>query len=188
MIIGVGLSRTGTTTLNKALCILGLNSIHYHPHLLKNALWGQPQSFRVYDDVDAVTDLPAAHFYKEILKAYPNSKTILTIRDEDSWFNSVSHHYHTINYRIDSLSETPERKEWLKETSLQIRKVVYGSTEVNEEYISRYRYHNKTVKSDLVMNITEGDGWKPLCQLLDKPIPDVPFPFENRRFKTLNYM
>ena len=183
MIIGVGLSRTGTTSLNKALCILGLKSIHYHPHLLQSALWGNKQDFRVYDHVDAVTDVPAAYFYKEISKAYPGSKLILTIRDEDSWFKSVVHHYHTINTRIDSLPESPERKEWLKETSKQIRRTVYGSEEISEEeYRTRYRNHNKQVQADLTVNIIEGEGWHGLCQLLDKPLPDVPFPFENQRF------
>jgi hypothetical protein len=35
-----------------------------------------------------------------------------------------------------------------------------------------------TVPKDqlLIMNITEGDGWAPLCKFLGRPIPDVPFP------------
>ena len=185
MIIGVGLSRTGTTSLNEALRTLGIKSIHYQPHLLEDALWGRDQNFRVYDHVEAVTDLPAAHFYREISTAYPNSKLILTIREENSWFQSVSHHYRTIEDRINLLQTTEETKNWLKKTSRQIRKVVYGSEKVTKEYIEKYKTHNESVNADLTMDITEGDGWEKLCNFLNKPIPNTPFPYKNKKFKQI---
>ena len=50
-------------------------------------------AFRRYDDVDFVTDLPTAFFYREFLEAYPRGKAILTVRDIDSWWTSVQHHW-----------------------------------------------------------------------------------------------
>ena len=36
------------------------------------------------------------------------------------------------------------------------------------------------------MNICAGDGWERLCEFLDVPVPDVPFPRENvGKFKRL---
>jgi hypothetical protein len=190
MIIGVGLSRTGTTSLNKALNILGIKSIHYHPHLLKNALWGKSQNFKVYENFDAVTDLPAAYFYKEISNVYQNSKLILTIRDENEWYASVSHHYKNIDNRINSLEESLKKKKWLKKVSRKIREVVYGSAEVTEDYITKYNDHNNELKlkSDLIMDITKGDGWQKLCHFLNKPVPKIEFPFENKKFKQIKIL
>jgi hypothetical protein len=32
----------------------------------------------------------------------------------------------------------------------------------------------------LVLDITAGDGWPPLCRFLGRPVPDAPFPATNR--------
>jgi hypothetical protein len=55
-------------------------------------------------------------------------------------------------------------------------------------YITRYERHNKEVleyfkdRADdiLVFQLTEGDGWKKLCQFLHKDIPTVEFHHENK--------
>src|SRR5438105_1086381 len=91
-IVGAGLSRTGTTSLHRALNFLGFRSLHYAPERLADILDGRARnpSFRRYDDVDAVVDVPAAFFYRELLEAYPESSCILTLRHEDDWWSSIS--------------------------------------------------------------------------------------------------
>ena len=48
----------------------------------------------------------------------------------------------------------------------------------------RYKSHNLYVKSEvpeedlLVWNVKE--GWEPLCKFLGKPIPEKPFPHDNK--------
>ena len=93
-ILGVGLSKTGTTSLHEALQILGYSSLHFDEIRLNDILYGLAKTpdFRRYDDVDAVTDIPSAYFYRELLCAYPQSKAILTLRDPDSWWRSVETH------------------------------------------------------------------------------------------------
>lgn len=44
----------------------------------------------LYDDIDAVLDLPTAFFPAELLAAYPTAKFISTERDVDEWFTSIS--------------------------------------------------------------------------------------------------
>ena len=54
-------------------------------------------------------------------------------------------------------------------------------------YRKRYREHNQLVRCNvdqtrfLEMNVKE--GWKPLCQFLDLPVPDREFPFRNKSGK-----
>lgn len=48
----------------------------------------------------------------------------------------------------------------------------------------KYRQHNTYVKATcpkeqlLVFNVRQ--GWGPLCKFLERPVPDVPFPFLNK--------
>ena len=68
-ILGVGLSRTGTKSLTRALEILEFTAIHNDRERLTPIILGVENNpdFRVYDDVDAVTDLPSAYFFRELL-------------------------------------------------------------------------------------------------------------------------
>jgi hypothetical protein len=180
-ILGVGLSRTGTTSLYKALQILGFNSLHWEPERLREVLDGSnpAPNFRYYDDVDAVTDLPAAYFYDELLEAYPGCQCILTIRDENAWWKSIEAHFNK-NYPVKSLEDDFLR--W------QERNYVYGSATAYEFlYRKKYREHNERViqkipaQQLLLMNITEGDGWEKLCPFLGVEIPPIAFPHTNKR-------
>ena len=201
-ILGVGLSKTGTTSLHHALEILGFNCLHYDRRRLNEVLYGTTAhpNFRVYDDIDAVTDLPSAYFYRELLEAYPDSKAILTLRRTDDWWNSIK--YHT-NTRFP-ISETGSLKEKLSsrlgldnwiwsedEHNLfrrKLRNCVYGSTIATEFlYKKKYNEHNERVISEipshrlLVLDITTGDGWEKLCPFLEIKTPSTPFP---HAFKT----
>lgn len=184
-VLGVGLSKTGTVSLHTALRILGLKTLHYDTHRLNRVLNGLDSSpnFRVYDDVDAVTDLPAAAFYDELLEAYPQAKAVLTIRDVDAWWKSVEKHF---NHRYFMPAFNPfKRQGRMFRTSL--RNYVYGSTRATEFlYKKRYLEHNARVRTQvpahrlLVMDITAGDGWEKLGPFLGLPVPAIPFPHENK--------
>jgi hypothetical protein len=187
-VLGVGLSRTGTTSLTKALEVLGYKTVHGHADSLLDILLGAVSEFdyHCFDDIDAVTDVPTAHFYNEILAAYPDCKAILTVRDADSWFDSY------VNY------DRAQRKNgWLtthqiiqhalgknEVLPITIRRVIYGSYAMKEIlYKKSFIDHNRRVQYEiandrlLIMDILGGDGWPVLCGFLGRPIPDEPFPF-----------
>lgn len=176
-LLGVGLSRTGTWSLCQALNILGYKTIHWEPERLRDIVNGSNNTpdFRRYDDVDAVTDLPAALFYNEICDAYPGCRLILTVRDVDNWFNSVKYHYEV---RVPAnMAEEPDALEEARTTQVY----AYGSDLVNEFlYKKKYLDHNQNIiathPDTLVMNIIGGDGWDILCNYLGVPIPDREFP------------
>jgi hypothetical protein len=181
-ILGVGLSKTGTTSLHRAMIILGFSSFHYDTERLNDVLDGSnaKPDFRRYDDVDAVTDLPTAYFYDELLIAYPTCKCVLTIRNEDAWWESIRYH---VNERYPSKG----RKEQNQFRS-KLLSYVYGSAEAHEFlWKKKYREHNERVLAEipgdrlLVMDIAAGDGWEKLCPFLGVAIPAAPFPREHRR-------
>ena len=66
-VFGIGLSKTGTTSLNEALGILGLKSKHYFFNLDQ------------IEELDAATDLPIARAFRE-LDSYNTDAQSLYIR------------------------------------------------------------------------------------------------------------
>ncbi|MEQ8356744.1 MAG: sulfotransferase [Kiloniellaceae bacterium] len=180
-VVGAGLSKTGTMTLSHALRLLGYGTIHNDMLRLNDVIDGTvPRpDFRRYEDIDAVVDLPSAWYYRELLDAYPEAKCILTVREEDSWWRSISAHTREI-FPLSSRDQDPLR--W------DIRCLVYGSADPREfTYRKVYQEHNARVQELvpesrlLVMDIIGGDGWEPLCRFLDAPVPTDPFPHGNSR-------
>lgn len=168
-IFGIGLSRTGTTSLTKALELLGYEIIHApRPHFL-------PELYDVIKEVDGATDLPIAFQYKELDKLFPNSKFILTTRSLESWLKSCWEY--PILYR---------RSRRFPESNLGV--LMYGRKfNFRHTYI---RHHKQVIKyfkdrDLLIMNLPEGDGWNELCSFLGKEIPNIPFPHLNTMAEAL---
>src|SRR6185503_19618665 len=91
MIFGIGLSKTGTTSLYAALHELGYRSATYgHMAELGLSDWFRGDFTTDYlAGYDAVTDLPIGVFYAQLDMRYPGSKFILTVRDVESWLVSA---------------------------------------------------------------------------------------------------
>jgi len=173
-IIGVGFQKTGTSSLREALKILGSRVKDTCPRALIPILKGDyGKILRIIRDYDAVEDTPWFMIYKELDQRLPGSKFILTIRDEDSWYKSVSRH-------IGRLRSA--QHEW-----------IYGRgkglpLDDRENAVRVYKKHNEAVAEYfknrpgdlLVMDFTKGDGWEKLCDFLGKDLPDQPFPHYNR--------
>ena len=82
-VIVAGFCKTGTKSVNAALKELGYSVYDYMEHYIYHGKdWekilnegGTREDFhRMYDDVDAVTDIPACYFWDEILAAFPEAK------------------------------------------------------------------------------------------------------------------
>lgn len=177
-ILGVGLSRTGTLSLTKALSLIGFNAVHWEPQRLRDVVLGQNvnPNFRRYDDVEVVTDLPAAAFYKELKLAYPDCVFILTIRNVDDWYKSIKRHWQGVCQRLSGVQ--------LQE-AIAIHRFVYGSEEPSEFlYKKKFNEHTQNILREfpdtLVLNIPGGSQWVHLCNFLSVDIPNLPFPHENR--------
>lgn len=79
-IFGIGLSRTGTTSLTAALKILRVQAIHW------------PQSMGDIARHEASTDITVSLMFEELDRKYPGSKFIYTIRERDPWLASCEKH------------------------------------------------------------------------------------------------
>ncbi len=168
-VFGIGLSKTGTTSLNDALSLLGIPSIHL------------PRSIEQVEEFDGATDIPIALAYKELDLKYPGSKFVLTIRESNSWLNSQQFHKERVVKILDE-----QISQWIQDLDTQC----YGQWEYDPSvWLSTYKLHLQSVleyfqgrESDLlILNICQGEGWKELCTFLGCSIPNSPFPHQNKK-------
>lgn len=207
-IIYAGYSKCGTKTMNAALTELGYNVYDYMENIAYlHDDWmkifkhgGSVEDFRrMYEDVDAVTDAPCYFFWEEILEAFPDAKIIFSKRDDEAWLKSVKHQMDQgqgFIFRImEFLSPTSRR---LNNYGLYIMRIcfameadtrgwnIFGKIKYNDTMLlKRYRTHNeyvlKNVPKDKLLVIDFKQGWEPLCEFLNQPVPDVPFPHKNKK-------
>ena len=172
-VFGIGLSKTATTSLSSALEMLGYKTKHFPIRMLKyesGKLQIRPKYAKRYD---AMTDIPIARFYKRLYRYYPKAKFILTVRDMDGWLDSCKRHFWP--------GQILKGNNWIN----KLHKDVYNAIDFDKtRYKKAYKKHKNEVfnffddKRDqlLVIDITDGDGWKPICNFLNEPMPDEDFP------------
>ena len=200
-IIGAGFGRTGTTSLKEALRILGYRKCYHMTDVYRNGhadLWrkkangGDLDWEEVLGGYRAAVDWPVASYYEELAELNPNAKVLLTVRDADSWYRSIMSTLYAyyklipfwrrwVNPKIRTRVEGMEQLIW--------NGVFHGRVEDAEYAKNLYLQHNADVQrklpADRLLVVNLSDGWKPLCDFLDKPVPeDTPFPYVNQGAST----
>ena len=186
-IFGIGLSKTGTTSLTKALEILGYKSIHHPQNWLKINDGKLDFDYKQIEKYDTFTDIEIARFYKELDNRYPHSKFILTTRNIDSWLKSCKNHLHPYNQYNDSLNLLLEE--------------IYGSNiyssdeEFTQAYLRHYddviNYFKDRPQDLLILDVNVENKWEKICTFLEQPLPKEAYPVANKassldpRFKNI---
>ena len=171
-IFGIGIHRTGTSSLNQALQMLGYKSVHTLLDIYPTI------DTKLIEKYDSLTDFPIPLLYKQLDILYPNAKFILTTRDINSWLKSVRwlftsgkvifkwdqypivNDIHSEFYGIPFFEENAFIKKWYD-----------FHDEVDEYFINRPNL--------LKIDFTNNEGWEELCKFLDKKKPSGQFPFLN---------
>jgi hypothetical protein len=185
-VFGIGLSRTGTRSLTIALHVLGFDTVHYPTDstILETLVRGDAR-FPLLKHYDGITDITVAPYYEDLDRAWPGSKFVLTVRDEEGWLHSCRKHW--ARPLIDKEVEKPQV---YMEIQRFLRAAVYASYEFDEERFRRvYRRHVECVtdyfagrESDLlVLDIVSGDGYERLAPFLDVSVPTEIFPRNGTR-------
>jgi len=178
-VFGVGLSRTGTASLNQALIELGFKSIHY-PNL--------KHLFEIMKTYDAATDTTVALMYKELDVAFSNSKFILTTRDVEEWIRSCEWFFS--KKKAIRNAQRKRKQNLISEQQQILRTKLYGNEFFDREsYLEGFVLHHTDVaqyfidrpNNLLIMNIGRGDGYNVLCPFLGKKIIKRKFPHKHYR-------
>ena len=181
-VFGLGLSKTGTSSLAEALDLLGIRTIHYPSDeatfdCLREGRYRLP----ILDEYQGAVDIPIAPFYAELDAEYPGSRFVLTVREPEAWLRSVELHWELM---MDWWHRYPDFKRFQE----FIGALVYGSVEFSRDrFLAAYESHRRDVERYfrgrpgdlLVLDLCGGEGWEQLCPFLGVEIPPIPFPHAN---------
>lgn len=191
-VIGVGLGRTGTTSIQRALQELGYTAYNFEAviHNRQFDAWREvtegkePDWSEIFAGYDATISWPACFYYKELQAAYPRAKFILTTRDSERWAESVSR-VHQQFAKLKSFRFIPRVRAMTRLMDAMMLPRLGGSRPDKKQLMALMEQHNSAVEahfsaSDQFLIYEVKDGWEPLCEFLGHPVPDKPFPYENQ--------
>ncbi len=158
----------------------------------------------VFSDFQAAVDWPAAAYYSELLKTFPEARVVFSYRHPEEWYQSVSETIFNV---------APSIPKWVRflfphvdRLALMIEKTVWqnelgGKFQDREHALNFFEQRLKQVKAavpqEKLFVHSAADGWGPLCAFLEVGVPDIPYPRLNesariKRFnrilKLLNYL
>jgi hypothetical protein len=204
-VIGAGLPRTATLTQKIALEMLGFGPCYHMVNVLADltltgqwasALAGEAIWGKIFDGFNSAVDYPAAFFHKELLAAYPDAKVVLSVRDGRAWARSmhdtiwglqydegsIAHHLMSARRCID-----PSMRAYTElMMSLLTMAGLFGPTPQRfdeDALVAGMERHNAEVRAHVpagqLLEWSPADGWGPLCEFLERPVPAAPLPRAN---------
>lgn len=200
-IFGVGANKTGTTSLNTAMKELGFTVgyqgkaeglIHYWAQRDFNPIIKYCHSAQFFQDIPF--SLP--YTYIALDYAFPNSKFILTVRDdEEQWYNSITN-FHAKKWgrenRIPTQEDLQSANYIYKGYPWEANRLIFDtprSDPYNKELLIQfYKGHNREIikffrhrpNDLLVVNVAEEGALKMLCDFLGVSSNHKKFPWNNR--------
>ncbi|MDP3746899.1 MAG: sulfotransferase [Phenylobacterium sp.] len=165
---GVGLARTGNTSLCAALRLLGYDPVEQDP------------AFDAMRDLHAACGNTVVLHYKYLDFVFPGSKFVLTTRPVEDWLRSMERSHLQNPRPITGQHDRIARRMAIYET------VGYDIDVLTEAYCRHHaevrRYFGKRPGDLLELDIAGGEHWDPLCAHLGVTKPAHNFPNLNRGF------
>ena len=186
------MGRTGTASLKVALEELGIGRCYHMSEVLKhpeyipdwiNAANGNADWDKIFNDYGATVDNPGCGFWKELADYYPEAKVILTLRDAEKWFESTNETIHSAEF-----SAFIKNSPWGEMAQKTVYDTMDNRMQDKEFMVSFFNDRSKkiinTIAPNRILVYQVKEGWGPLCEFLDVPIPDMDFPRINSRNET----
>ena len=204
-VIGAGLPRTGTLTQKLALEQLGFGPCYHWVNVLADldqvelwnrALDGQSPWREVFEGHASTVDWPGGYFYRELLEAYPDAKVLLSVRDPQKWERSFRETIVALRHgeslmRLLSSARGEIDPRWRRYLEL-VDRMFWGPqgsfaagyaepAQLMEQMVRHNEEVQRVVPAERLLVWQVTDGWEPLCEFLDVPVPAEPLPHENDR-------
>jgi hypothetical protein len=202
-LIGAGLPRTGTLSQKIALEMLGVGPCYHMVNVLadldqaglwKRALAGEGPWDELFDGFESTVDWPGGFFYKELIEVYPDAKVLLSVRDPEKWEASMRDTVWAVRNGTSLMRNLSDARGHVDAGWAGFLEMIDGLLwQDNGTFAETHgdpgqlagamERFNEEVKANvpaerlLVWDVTQ--GWEPLCELLELPVPDEPFPNTN---------
>jgi hypothetical protein len=203
-VIGAGLPRTATLTQKVALEMVGIRPCYHMVNVLADlslapewaaAFDGAANWDMIFGDCQASVDWPASFFWRELVEYYPDAKVLLSVRSGESWANSIKNtiwgiHFDDVLARHLSDARASIDPGWWDYTTLMkamLRKsgLIGDLTGPFDARVvaAAMKRHNQEVRETVpvgrLLEWKPADGWEPLCEFLEVPVPQWSIPHIN---------
>lgn len=192
-VIGAGFGRTGTLSLKLALEQLGFGPCYHMVEVFKHRdhipRWIAAHEGADTDWADlfsgyaATVDWPSCNLWQAQLAAFPEAKILLSRRDPKAWYRSVMSTIYPSSVAAKN-SDDPGQAAFGAFAHKVIWDRVFGGNMEDEARVCEiFEAHNAAVMDaapkDRLLVFEASDGWGPLCEFLEVPVPDTPYPRSN---------
>lgn len=134
-------------------------------------------------------DPPAVAFAEDLVAAYPEAKVIPVEREIESWYRSFDTNVIAAQWSL-MISFVSELDPWFLRpvrrchrrwatTWMESHSQAEMRKKARRAYRDRYALVRRVTPKSRLLEYQLTDSWGPLCDFLDKPVPDVPFPRVN---------
>lgn len=195
-VIGSGFGRTGTKSTKDALELLGFGPCHHMYEVVadpaqvvkwqKIAAGEQVDWHDVYKGFQSQVDWPGAHVWRETMQVFPQAKVLHTVRPEEKWLKSFATTIGKMFTVFRDMPIPPHVRDMMEAADSMItQSTFHGRVTDPDVLLAAYRQRTEEVReavpADRLLVFDVADGWEPLCEFLDVPVPDQPFPHKNLR-------
>jgi len=143
---------------------------------------GAPDWAEMLDEYVASVDWPASMFWRPLADANPHAVVLLSTRaNAQLWWESL-------DATVLPVARRALAPDWDQGHDLgRLLERFAGTSQWDdaETLMAAYERHNHdartNVSPDRLVQWQPGDGWEPLCDALDRPVPHDPFPWVNKR-------
>src|ERR1700744_6064568 len=201
-LIGAGLPRTGTLSQKIALEMLGLAPCYHMVNVLtdldetprwRQVLDGKLSPAEILEGYQATADWPGSFFYRELIELYPDAKVLLSDRYGEAWTRSMRETIWGVIYgdiMIRHLSDArrivdPPWDDYMTLMSEMWQRsglISRPDATAEEMAVAMDRFNQQvqdTVPAERLLVWSPGDGWEPLCEFLEVPVPEAASPRVN---------
>jgi len=189
-VVGSGLGRTGTKSMQTALAMLGVGPCHHmvevfmHPESM--ALWvdaaeGRPNWDEIFKDYQSAVDYPTAAYWKQVADHYPDAKVLHTVRDPDKWFESTQATIFSQASPAIAGGGDDLRTRFFTGFMGPIREHLADRAWMTDYFRRHTEEVKATIAPERLLIYEVGEGWDRLCKFLGVPVPAEPYPSENSR-------
>lgn len=201
----IGLNKTGTTSLSKAMQEIGYICGNQMQAERLIYAWGLRDYKRIINycySAQFFQDIPFSlpYTYMCLDQAFPGSKFILTLRDSpQEWYNSLTS-FHGNMWGKDNRIPTKEdlqkssyhKKGWAWEVNRLVFKTPDTDPYDKTQLIKFYEQHNENVieyfrhRSEdlLILNVSDDKAYIKLCEFFNINKVEKEFPWENKTYKS----
>ncbi len=177
-VVGLGLARTGTTSLHNALVLAGLNSAPSSAVLLDAVGAVERLDLGFLAGHDAFFDNPVPFLARELDSVLPDARFVITWRPCDEWLGSMQWLFGPGMERLDRRT---------RRLGHHVHRVVYGTdrfdenvlAEIHGQHYEWLRSWSKDRDDVLWLDLRDGLDWEPLSGFIDVVPPELPFPHSN---------